>query len=265
MSPSKQPSGAAGDNVGQAHESMPATAARIFSNYILVPSRRHPDETSPTPTLQGAALLVFADEPLQQIKLGHRDDAKVGVDAGLRPAEDISDEFVSSHDISRKEVETMANEIHCSACDAAIQPGTQFCPRCGLQLVAQAAPAVYVEKARYSIWAVLAVCLIAIFIGANILSRHDAAKAASAEQDLATAVQSGALNTLAQFEARCGVPHWTKTTSIGDELHYFTGGQDYYVTLASTGPIFESEQFANGHTYRVKMEPAGALHKLGCR
>lgn len=157
------------------------------------------------------------------------------------------------------------SELHCSACDAIIQPGSQFCPKCGLQLMASAKPAVYVEKARYSIWAVLGVCLVAFFIGANILSRHDDAKAASAQQDLAATYQSGALNTAAQFEARCGMPRWTKTMPAGDELHYLAGGQDYYVTFATAGPIFESEQFSSGHTYRVKLDPADALQKLGCK
>jgi hypothetical protein len=159
----------------------------------------------------------------------------------------------------------MTNELHCSACDAILQPGSQFCPRCGLQLIAIAQPAVYVEKARYSIWAVLGVCLVAFFIGANILSRVDTAKANSAKDALAAAVQNGELNTPTAFEARCGLPRWTETTADGQELHYFTGGQDIFVTFAGAGTTFESEQTASHRAYRVKMEPAEALLRLKCK
>jgi hypothetical protein len=57
-----------------------------------------------------------------------------------------------------------AAELHCSACDAKIPQGSQFCPSCGLQLIAQVTPAVYVEGARYSLWAVLGVGLVAIIL-----------------------------------------------------------------------------------------------------
>lgn len=40
----------------------------------------------------------------------------------------------------------MNSEIHCSACDALIERGSQFCPGCGLSLTAQATPAVYVKE-----------------------------------------------------------------------------------------------------------------------
>ncbi len=47
------------------------------------------------------------------------------------------------------------NEIRCSACDALIQSGSQFCPKCGVQLVAVATPAQYVEGPRFSLTAVI--------------------------------------------------------------------------------------------------------------
>jgi hypothetical protein len=48
-----------------------------------------------------------------------------------------------------------SGEIHCSACDAVVQPGSQFCPKCGIQLTAIATPATYVEEPRFSAWAVI--------------------------------------------------------------------------------------------------------------
>lgn len=53
----------------------------------------------------------------------------------------------------------MPTEIHCSACDAVVQAGNQFCPVCGLQLTAQAVPAVYVEGPRFPFWPTLAAAI----------------------------------------------------------------------------------------------------------
>jgi hypothetical protein len=47
------------------------------------------------------------------------------------------------------------NEIHCSACDAVISCGAQFCPNCGVRLIAVATPAVYVDEPRFSALAVI--------------------------------------------------------------------------------------------------------------
>ncbi len=151
-------------------------------------------------------------------------------------------------------------EIHCSACDAIVQPGSQFCPKCGLQLMAQANQAVYVEKARFPLWGIVLVCVVAFMIGANILSRYNDTKAVSAREDFVTAVSSGALNTPAAFEARCGMPSWIKSTPRGQELHYFTRGQDTFVTFTTSGPIIESE-----HPFRVEIDPAIAFHHLDCK
>ena len=49
----------------------------------------------------------------------------------------------------------MTSQMHCTACKADLQPGNQFCPGCGLQLVAQAAPTIRVEGPRYSFWTVI--------------------------------------------------------------------------------------------------------------
>ena len=49
----------------------------------------------------------------------------------------------------------MERELHCSTCDAVLPPGAQKCPSCGLQLVAQVAPAVYMEGPRFSLLAVV--------------------------------------------------------------------------------------------------------------
>ena len=49
----------------------------------------------------------------------------------------------------------MTSKMHCTAYKADLQPGNQFCPGCGLQLVAQAAPTVHIEGPRYSFWAVI--------------------------------------------------------------------------------------------------------------
>jgi hypothetical protein len=159
----------------------------------------------------------------------------------------------------------MTKELHCSACDALIQPRSQFCPKCGLQLMAIAQPAVYVEEARFPLWGIILVALVAFIILANIESHYDQVKASKTAEALTASINAGEFNSPAAFEARCGMPRWTKTTPAGDELHYFTGGQDYYVTFGPTSPVFESEQSASGHAYRVKLEPSSAMRKLGCK
>lgn len=47
------------------------------------------------------------------------------------------------------------NEVHCSSCDSAVPPGSQFCHSCGVRLIAIAAPAKYVEELRFSALAVI--------------------------------------------------------------------------------------------------------------
>ena len=67
---------------------------------------------------------------------------------------------------------TDVREVHCSACDAIVPQGSQFCPGCGLQLTAIAAPAVYVEGPRFSLWKVLLLAGVIMFLAIEILSRH---------------------------------------------------------------------------------------------
>jgi zinc-ribbon domain len=161
----------------------------------------------------------------------------------------------------------MASELHCSACDAVIQRGNQFCPACGLQLMAQAQPAVYVEGARFPLWSILLVAIAAFVIFAGIMSSHDNAKAADSGTAFAADLQAGKLSSPAAFEARCGHPRWTKTTAAGAELHY--APQDIFVTLASSGPRFEKEQVTiedgKASTWRTAMDPAAAAAGLGCK
>ena len=63
------------------------------------------------------------------------------------------------------------SELHCSACDAIVPTGTQLCPGCGLQLMATAAPAVYVECPRFSAWKVIGLAVLVFVILVNILDR----------------------------------------------------------------------------------------------
>lgn len=165
-----------GAQVGEPGQGM-LTAARIFSNYVLAPPRRHPDEAAARASLHGAALLVFADKSAQQVELRTGDATHVRRDAGLRPAEKLVDESVSGHNNLRQIVEdgkkekAMSHELHCSTCDAVIPKDAQNCPGCGLQLTAQAVPAVYVEHARFSLWQVLLVAGVVMLLALEIFGR----------------------------------------------------------------------------------------------
>jgi hypothetical protein len=163
----------------------------------------------------------------------------------------------------------MKTELHCQTCDAIVPAGATRCPGCGLQLTTQAAPAVYVEKARFPLWGILLVCLAAFVIFANILSRHDEAKAAGSRATFAADLDTGQLNTAEAFEARCGQPRWTKQTSAGQELHYRSGGEDYFITLTPSGPRLEAEQLdmSNGRpqTYRINLDATQLYTALGCK
>jgi predicted nucleic acid-binding Zn ribbon protein len=61
-------------------------------------------------------------------------------------------------------------ELHCSACDAIIDPGNQFCPGCGLRLTAEAKAAVYVEGPRFPLWWVITFALGMVVIIAAVFS-----------------------------------------------------------------------------------------------
>jgi predicted amidophosphoribosyltransferase len=71
----------------------------------------------------------------------------------------------------QKEAKTMTNELHCSACDATVPADSQFCPGCGLPLTAHAVPAVYVEGPRFSLWKVLLIVGVVMFLVIEILGR----------------------------------------------------------------------------------------------
>jgi hypothetical protein len=154
---SEEPSHSSRNNVGKSGESVPIATAQVFSNYVLVPAARHPGEAEASARLHGTALLVFGDESAEKVQLRTGYATHVAGDAALWPRENACDEIVSGHDspqIKAKEIE-MISRTHCSACKADLQPGNQFCPGCGLQLTAQAAPTIHVEGPRYSLWAVI--------------------------------------------------------------------------------------------------------------
>ena len=99
----------------------------------------------------------------------------------------------------------MANEIHCSVCDALVPQGAQSGPDCGLQLVAQAAPAVYVEGLRFSAWKVTGVALVALVLFAALLQGSHRSRAAAPVDDChCFDAAIAALSTRAAFEQRCG-------------------------------------------------------------
>jgi len=112
-------------------------------------------------------------------------------------------------------------ELHCSACDAVIPAGAKHCPGCGLQLTAQAVPAVYVTKPRFSIGAI---ALLAVFgfvllcwLASDFEHRSSTAHAAAITTDLEP---GGALSTPEGFQSRCGKASEIKHTGAGVELFY---------------------------------------------
>ena len=168
-----------------------------------------------------------------------------------------------------KENNPMNALIACSVCHASIAPGATLCPGCGLPLVAQAVPVVTVQRARFPLWGIIGVALVAFVIFANIASRHDEAKAAEAQAAFVADIANGQLNTASAFEARCGQPRWTKQTRVGEELHYFASGNDYFVTLTSSGPRLEHEHLdlsgGKPSTYRTIISADQLYVLLGCK
>ena len=84
-------------DIRQPGESVPITAARVFSNYVLVPAARHPDEAKASSRLHGAALLVFADKAAEKVELRTGYATHVAGNSTLRPREDVRDQIVSGH------------------------------------------------------------------------------------------------------------------------------------------------------------------------
>jgi hypothetical protein len=170
---SEKPPHPSGNDASQAHESVPVAAARVFSNYVLVPAARHPDEAEAASRLHGAALLVFGDQSAEKVQLRTGYATHVAGAAALRPRKDAGDEIVSGHDspqIKTKEVE-MISRMHCSACKADLQPGNQFCPSCGLQLTAQAAPTTYIEGPTFPFWPAVIAAIVIFFVVAAVFTK----------------------------------------------------------------------------------------------
>ncbi len=160
----------------------------------------------------------------------------------------------------------MTTELHCSACDAIVPRGSQFCPGCGLQLAAIAQPAVHVEKPRFRLWPVVLGALFIFIIIAHEADRMDAAKRARELDSFTADVGSGRLNTPGTFAPRCGAPRWATVTANGPALHYYTG-QDIFVTLSPNGTQFQVEhvyvEAGNAKSYRTTVGPEYVLHLLG--
>jgi len=159
-------SGAGGNDAGHAGNGM-TLAAQVFSNYVLLPARRHPDGHTRAVGLHGAGLLVFGDETAEQVQLRTGDAAGV-TQSALVSRENVSNETVSGHDLppenrdqrseNRDQKEgKMTTTIACSVCHAAITPGATVCPGCGLPLVAQAVPVVTKKSPLW--WFVLKIIL----------------------------------------------------------------------------------------------------------
>ena len=216
-------------------------AAQVFSNYVFVPAAGHPDGNAGTVRTHGAALLVFADQPSEQIKLRAGYVAHVTGDAVLVPAENVGDEIVSGHkgreQGSGNRDQEMTKEM--------------------------------TTQQRKSIWpaimAVLGAFLFIAYIG-GVISNHAAKKQ---QGELKAALDSGQLDMAAAFQGRCGVARWTKQTKDGTELHYLIGATDYFVTFAGGAPRFQQEHTAwSGNkpsVYRTNMDAETALGRLGCK
>lgn len=159
-------------------------------------------------------------------------------------------------------------ELHCTTCDAIVAAGSRSCPGCGLQITTQAAPAVYVERARFPLWPVILGGLFLFFLIAHEADRHGTAKAADAQAAFVADLQSGQINSAAAFEVRCGQARWTKPARDGVELHYVANG-DYFVTFTNAGPHLELEHLdlSSGKplTYRTNISASQLYAVLGCK
>jgi hypothetical protein len=251
MKPSEQPPHFTGNNVSQADERVPVTAARVFSNYVLVPAARHPDEAEAAARLHGAALLVFGDKSAEKVQLrtgyathvaGNLASASSMAGAGssaLRPGKDAGDEIASRHSEIHKEneVEAMTNEQ-------------------------------VLEGPRLSLWAVLLIAVATFFVFTYIYSGYQRNQAKATQEIFLADLHAGKLSTPEAFEARCSQPRWTTETKAGTELHYLNGN-DYYVTFANGRP-----QLAIGHVeivngkpreWRSRPDDGFYLSALGCK
>ena len=220
MDSSEKHSGASADSTGDPRKKM-TPAAQVFSNYIFIPAARSPHPDSRTVRIHGAAVMVFADQSAEQVKLasGYATDI---AGARLRARKDIIDELARGHELppsstqadQTRETNAMATEFACSACRTVITaPSLSNCPSCGLPLSAQAVPVVYPRKSVWPvIFGVLAFVFLAAWIAGSIVNHFDEKRL----EDLHADLVAGKLNTPALFEARCGMPRLIE----GDTLYY---------------------------------------------
>lgn len=163
------------------------------------------------------------------------------------------------------------SELHCTTCDALISPGSRQCPGCGLQITTQAAPAVYVEGPRFSLLSVAVIVIGSFLILSYAMSSHRGAKAAYAKYSFLSDLQSGQLNTAEAFEARCGQPRSTNSTTAGEELHYDSPRWDinYTVTISGAAPTLKQTNttIENGKakSYTFTLDPSQLYAVLGCK
>jgi hypothetical protein len=69
MKPSKKQTAKAGKKDAQEPGDSVPVAARVFSNYVLVPVRQQADEEPAGSALHGAGLLIFNDQNQEQVAL----------------------------------------------------------------------------------------------------------------------------------------------------------------------------------------------------
>jgi hypothetical protein len=69
VKPSKKQTAKAGKKDAQEPDDSVPVAARVFSNYVLVPVRKQADEEPAGSALHGAGLLVFNDQNQEKVTL----------------------------------------------------------------------------------------------------------------------------------------------------------------------------------------------------
>ncbi len=263
MSGSEEHPRTTGSDAGQPSESV-TPAARVFANYVLIPTRRLPDGHTRSSGLHGAGLLVFSDETIQQVELRTGDAADI-VGQSVVPRtiarEDADNKIVGGHDdSSQKEVNAMTAQVACSACSAMFEVGPTHCPSCGLQLTAQAIPVVIARRYRIPTWAIICGAIVLFFAIAAIVDKIQQDPGGQ-KAALRSDINFGRLNVPAILERHCGQPISTTQTASGTEMHYRTNIADYYATLGAGGPRFEQ---ARGDT-RSALSPDAAMELLNCK
>lgn len=132
----------------------------------------------------------------------------------------------------------METRIACSACRAVFAAGAVTCPRCGLQLTAQALPVVEPQPRPFPLWAIVAIGIAVGWAAVAINNSFVARRQADLQSAFLADLKAGKLATPEAFEARCGEPAATTQTPAGPELHYYKSG-DYYVRFVNGQPVLE--------------------------